>query len=156
MFREMRRADKIKTKEEAIAILEECSNGVLSVIGDNGYPYGVPISYVYEDGKVYFHSALEGQKIEAIKREPKVCLSVVGADNVAPQKFTTMYKSVICFGKARIADTDEEKQRVLELVLKKYSPDFMEGGMKYIKAQWDKCCVIEIDIEHMTGKGLAK
>lgn len=156
MFREMRRADKLKTNEEAIAIMQECTNGVLSVIGDDGYPYGVPVSYVYEDGKIYFHSALDGHKVDAINKEPKVSFCVVGADNIDPGAFTTNYKSVVCFGKARIADTDEEKQQVLEIILKKYSADFMEGGMKYIRAEWDNCCVVVIDVEHMTGKGLAK
>lgn len=156
MFREMRRKDKMKTNEEAVQILTECTNGVLSVNGDDGYPYGVPVSYVYRDGKIYFHCAGEGHKLDAIRKDPKVSFSVVGADNINPGKFTTSYKSVICFGKAAVIDSDERKQEILEYILEKYSSDFMEGGLKYIKTMWEKTFVVEISIEHMTGKGLEK
>lgn len=155
MFKEMRRVDKMKSDEDAAGILKEGTNGVLSLTGLEGYPYGVPVSYVYEDGKIYFHSFTAGHKIEAIKNNPKVSFCVVGADDVAPEKFTTIYKSVICFGQARIVETDEEKKRILEIILKKYSSDFMEGGMKYIKANWENCCCVEITVEHMSAKGLA-
>lgn len=156
MFKEMRRKDKLKTQEETIAILQECTNGVLSLADTEGYPYGVPISYVYDDGKIYFHCYTEGLKLDAIKANPKVSFCVVGADNVAAEKFTTVYKSVVCFGEAKIIDDDARKQEILEIILKKYSADFMEGGMKYIKAKWDECLCVEITIDHMTGKGLAK
>ena len=156
MFREMRRHDKLKTQEETVQILTECTNGILSVIGDDGYPYGVPVSYAYKDGKIYFHCASVGHKLDAIKAEPKVSFTVVGADNVAPEKFTTSYKSVICFGKASIADNDEDKMAVLNIIREKYSGDFPEEGAAYIEKFWDKTTVVVIDVEHMTGKGLAK
>ncbi len=155
MFREMRRKDKMKTYEEAIQILGECTNGVLSVIGDGGYPYGVPVSYIYNDGKIYFHCAGEGHKLDAIKADSRVSFTVVGADEIAPEKFTTMYKSVIAFGKASIIDTDEEKMAALNLIREKYSGDFPAEGAAYIEKFWDKTTVVVIEIEHMTGKGLA-
>lgn len=156
MFREMRRKDKMKSREEAVQILTECTNGVLSVIGDEGYPYGVPVSYVYKDEKIYFHCASVGHKLDAIKAEPKVSFTVVGADNVAPEEFTTSYKSVVCFGKASIADSDEAKMGALNIIREKYSGDFPEEGAAYIEKFWDKTTVVIIEIEHMTGKGLAK
>ena len=156
MFREMRRKDKMKTQEEAIKILKDCTNGVLSVTGDDGYPYGVPVSYVYDDNKIYFHCASEGKKLDAIKADPKVSFTVVGADDIAPEKFTTSYKSVIAFGKARVADTDEEKMAALKIIANKYSGDFPAEGMAYIEKFWEKTTVVVIEIEHMTGKGLAK
>ena len=156
MFREMRRKDKLKTQEEAVMILNQCTNGVLSVSGDDGYPYGVPVSHVYDDGKLYFHCAGEGHKLEAIRKNPKVSFTVVGADNIAPDKFTTLYKSVVAFGKAYVIDDDARKREVLEKILSKYSSDFMESGMKYINNMWEKTYVVEIEIEHMSGKGLAK
>lgn len=156
MFREMRRKDKVKTYEDALQILSECTNGVLSVIGDGGYPYGVPVSYIYNDGKIYFHCAGEGHKLDAIKAEPKVSFTVVGADNIAPEKFTTMYKSVIAFGKAAIIDDDDKKNEVLQMIIGKYSADFMAAGVEYMKKMWDKTYIVEIEIEHMTAKGLAK
>ena len=156
MFREMRRKDKMKSQEEAVQILDKCTNGVLSVIGDGGYPYGVPVSYVYKEGKIYFHCAAEGHKLDAIKAEPKVSFTVVGADNIASDKFTTLYKSVVCFGKASVADTDEAKMDALNIIREKYSGDFPEEGAAYIKKFWDKTTVVIIEIEHMTGKGLAE
>lgn len=156
MFREIRRKDKAKTSEEAVQILCECTNGVLSVIGDGGYPYGVPVSYVYNDGKIYFHCAGEGHKLDAIKNEPKVSFTVVGADNVAPKEFTTMYKSVICFGKASVVETDEEKMDVLKSISNKYSAEFPVEGAAYIEQFFAKTTVVRIEIEHMTAKGLAK
>ena len=155
MFREMRRKDKMKTYEEAVQILGECTNGVLSVTGDDGYPYGVPVSYIYNDGKIYFHCAGEGHKLDAIKDDSRVSFTVVGADEIAPEKFTTMYKSVIAFGRASIIDTDEEKMAALNLIREKYSGNFPKEGAAYIEKFWDKTTVVVIEIEHMTGKGLA-
>lgn len=155
MFREMRRKERMKTYEENIQILEECTNGVLSVIGDDGYPYGVPVSYVYNDGKIYFHCAMEGHKIDAIKAEPKVSFTVVGADNINAEKFTTSYKSVICFGTATLLD-GHNKQNAMELIVEKYSVAFKEKGMELIAGKWDRTAVVCIEIEHMTGKGMAK
>lgn len=156
MFREMRRQDKLKTNEETVQMLNECTNGVLSVIGDDGYPYGVPVSYVHNGGKIYFHCASAGHKLDAIKAEPKVSFTIIGADNIVPEKFTTSYKSVICFGKAAIVDNDEEKMKALNIIREKYSEDFPVEGKTYIEEFWDKTTVVVIDVEHMTGKGLAK
>lgn len=156
MFREMRRHDKLKTYDETIQVLSECTNGVFSVIGDEGYPYGVPVSYVYSDGKIYFHCAMTGHKIDAIKSDPKVSFTVIGADNIQSDQFTTSYKSVICFGKAKIVDNDEEKMKALKTISNKYSADFPKEGLKYIEKHWDVTTVVAIEIEHMTGKGLEK
>ena len=81
---------------------------------------------------------------------------MVGADNVASEKFTTIYKSVICFGKAKIVTENAEKQNILEKFIDKYSSENREGGMKYIKSAFDGCRVVEISIEHMSAKGLEK
>ena len=74
MFREMRRKDKMKTYEEAVQILGECTNGVLSVTGDDGYPYGMPMNHWYneEDGKLYFHCGNVGHRLDALKKDGKV------------------------------------------------------------------------------------
>ncbi len=156
MFREMRRSDKLKPDEENIKILNTCTNGVLSVIGDGGYPYGVPVSFVYDDNRIIFHCAMAGHKLDAIKKDPKVSFCVIGADEINAKQFTTLYKSVICFGKARIIDSDREKEEILKKIVAKYSADFYDAGMDYMKQMWEKTACVVIDIEHMTGKGLAK
>ena len=156
MFREMRRNDKAKTAEDSVKIIKECSNGILSVLGDGGYPYGVPVSYVYYDDRIYFHCATEGHKLDAISKYSKVSFCVVGADNIDQEKITSIYKSVICFGKARMVNTDEEKRSALVAMLNKYHYDVIPDGMKYIENAWNQCHIVAIDIEHMTGKGLEK
>lgn len=84
------------------------TSGTLALHGDNGYPYAVPISYVYANGKIYFHSAVTGHKVDAILRDDKVSFCVVERDEIRPAEFTTYFRSVIVFGKARIL-TDENK-----------------------------------------------
>ena len=78
------------------------TSGVLALAGDNGYPYALPISYVYSDGKIYFHSAKSGHKIDAVKRCEKASFCVIAEDNIIPEEYTTYYKSVIVFGKLKI------------------------------------------------------
>lgn len=77
MFRSMRRSAQALTKEQCIDILKKRTSGVLSLLGDNGYPYGVPMSFVYVDGKLLFHSALSGHKIDALQRCKKSSFTVI-------------------------------------------------------------------------------
>ena len=156
MFREMRRKDKMKTREEALEIIRQCTNGVLSVTGDGGYPYGVPVSYVYSNEKIYFHCASEGHKLDAVKADSRVSFTVIGADNIAPDKFTTMYKSAIVFGRAEIVKNEEERTAALKAIIDKYSGQFPKEGAKYIEDNRSNTTVVGISIEHITGKGLAK
>ena len=89
MFREMRRGRQALPKEMCEAVLSRGSHGVLALAGDEGYPYAVPISYVYEGGKLYFHCARSGHKLDAIARCPKASFCVVDQDQVVPQEYTT-------------------------------------------------------------------
>ena len=152
MFREMRRKKQLLSKAETIEILKACTSGVLGVTGDNGYPYTVPLSYVYKDGKLYFHCAKEGHKIDGIKKNNKVTFCVIEKDEVIPSKFTTHFRSVIVFGRARILTEDSERQFALESLVEKYSPGHIEEGKREIEADWNRVCVVEVKIEHMTGK----
>lgn len=97
MFPEMRRKKQQLTQEESIEILLKGSSGVLALLGCEDYPYAVPLSYVYEDHKIYFHGAKEGHKLDAIKKHNKASFCVIRQDQVSPEKFTTLYKSVIAF-----------------------------------------------------------
>ena len=152
MFREMRRKGNALSQEETIAILEKNTNGVLAVDGDDDYPYAVPLSYVYSDGKILFHGAVTGHKLDGIKNNEKVSFCVIDQDDIIPEDFNTLYRSAIAFGKARVVADDKEKQQALELVIAKYSPAFMESGKEYIAKEWERCLVVEIKIEHLTGK----
>ena len=122
MFRTMRRDKQLLSQEQTVAILEQGTAGVLALSGDGGYPYAVPISYVYSDNKIFFHSAVDGHKIDAVKRSDKASFCVVDQDCVVPEEYTTYYKSVIAFGRIRILTEDSEKNAAIELLAKKYHP----------------------------------
>lgn len=151
MFREMRRKNQLLPEDESIEILKKGTSGVLAVSGDNGYPYAVPLSYVYSDGKIYFHCAKDGHKIDAVKSCDKASFCVVDCDNVVPDEYTTYFRSVIAFGRARIM-SDAEKRAPLEKLAQKYTPDDADGRTREIERLLGKVCMIEFEIEHMTGK----
>ncbi|MCI8667705.1 MAG: 5-nitroimidazole antibiotic resistance protein, partial [Dorea sp.] len=108
MFREMRRKKQILSNQENVELLEKETSGVLALLGDDEYPYAVPISYVYNNSKIYFHSAKEGHKIDAIRKCSKASFCVIAQDEIFPEKYTTHFKSVIAFGKIRILEDENE------------------------------------------------
>lgn len=151
MFREMRSKANMLINEEVENILKTSPNGTLALYGENGYPYSVPVNFVYSDGKIYFHGAAEGYKLDCMKKDPHVSFSVIGKDDIAKENFTTLFSSVIAFGTIRVIDTMEEKIPVLEAMVGKYSAEFMESGKELIR----KGCgsvAYELTIDHMTGK----
>lgn len=151
MFKEMRRQDRKIDDTEAIKVLEAGQYGILSTTGSNGYAYGVPISYTYSSGSIYFHCATEGNKLDNISHNNKVSFCVVGATTPLPQRFSVNYESVVVFGKA-LEVFEGEKQSALEAIIAKYSPAFTKEGLAYIKASSDETRIFKIEIEHMTGK----
>ncbi len=148
----MRRNRQLLPEEESIAILENGTSGVLALLGDGGYPYAVPISYVYNDGKLYFHSALNGHKIDAIRRNELASFCVIAQDIVVPAEFTTRFRSVIAFGRIQIIDEPVEKRRTAELLAAKYDPDNLGNLDREMEKGFDRMCMIELEIEHLTGK----
>ena len=152
MFREMRRRKQALTREACVAVLERGTSGVLAVSGDNGYPYAVPLSYVYDSGRLCFHCAGEGHKLDAIARNPKVSFCVIDRDEVVPEEYTTCFRSVIAFGQAHIIEQTQQKRAALEKLAQKYSPEQEEGRHREIEKLFDRVCMVELEIEHMTGK----
>lgn len=152
MFREMRRKKQLLSEEETIKILNLCTSGVLGVIGDDGYPYTIPLSYAYKEGKIFIHSAKEGHKIDSLKSSDKVTFCVIEKDDVIQETFTTYFRSVSVFGRARILTEDCEKKYALECLVEKYSPDYIKEGQQEIKKAWDRVSLIEVRVEHMSGK----
>jgi nitroimidazol reductase NimA-like FMN-containing flavoprotein (pyridoxamine 5'-phosphate oxidase superfamily) len=152
MFREMRRKRQLLSKEENVEILKSCATGILAVNGDDGFPYTVPLNYTYEDGKLLFHCATEGHKMDAIKRNDKVTFCVIERDDVVPETFSTDYRSVVVFGRARVITEDHERRAALERLIDKYSAGYEEEGQKEIENDWNQVALVEISIEHMTGK----
>ena len=152
MIRNMRRLQQLLPYEDCISILKKGTSGVLAVLGDDEYPYTVPLSYVYHNDRILFHSAISGHKVDAIIKNNKASFCVIDQDIIVPEKYTTCYRSVIAFGKVRILNKDTEKRSAIELLTEKYSPDHTEGGQKEIEQAFSRFCMIELTIEHMTGK----
>ena len=153
MFREMRRKRQALTQAQCQAILEQGSCGVLALSGDDGYPYAVPLSYLYHQGKLYFHCAKSGHKLDALRREPKASFCVVAQDQVAPLEYTTLYRSVIVFGRLRELEDDGEKRAAIEALALKYAPqDTPAHREEAIRRDWGPLCVLELTPEHISGK----
>lgn len=151
-FRPMRRIRQLLPEAETIAVLERCTHGVLAVIGDDGYPYTVPLSYCYADGKLYFHGANVGHKLDALAACDKASFCVVDQDQVVPEEYTTYFRSVVCFGHARLVDDKDEALRLVNLIAVRYRPGFEEERVRAIANESKTLGVIEFTIEHMTGK----
>lgn len=152
MFRTMRRSRQALSREESLEILRSATSGVLSVSGDDGYPYGVPMSFVYDDSKIFFHCAKDGHKLDAIKRSDKVSFCVISQDYVVPEEYTTYFRSVIVFGRVRILEDEPEKRAALEKLAARYSPEQAEGRLEEIDKLFLQVRMVELTIEHITGK----
>lgn len=151
MFREMRRGKQLLSIEDTVSVMGRCTNGVLACLGDEGYPYAVPISYVYFNNTIYFHSAKAGHKIDAITKNPKVSFTVIDKDTIVSKEYTTYFRSVIAFGKARIVESDERPEAFAALV-EKYSGDQPEEAKHKEITGCTQASIIAIDVEHITGK----
>ncbi len=151
-FRQMRRKHQQLSNEESIGILEKATSGTLALSGDNGYPYAVPISYVYHDRQLYFHSALNGHKVDAIKRCDKASFCVIEQDEVQPQKYTTYFRSVIAFGRIHIIEDEQEKLETARMFGNRYNPNDDESLQKELESGFAHMLMIRLSIEHLTGK----
>ncbi len=155
MERQMRRSDRALPADETRKILLSGEYGVLSTVSSDGQPYGVPVSYCYTGEAIYFHCAPEGHKLDNLKSNSKVSFCVVGRTQVLPDKFATNYESAIVFGTA-LEVTGEEKHSGLVELLKKYSPEYLEKGLRYIEGDAEKARVYKIRVESFTGKARKK
>ena len=122
MFRPMRRHRQQLSQWDCAAILSRGTSGVLAVAGDGGYPYAVPLSYVYQEGTLFFHCAKAGHKLDALRRCSKASFCVIDQDQVVPPEYTTYFRSVIAFGRTRILEDEAEKQAAIWLLAEKYCP----------------------------------
>ena len=151
MFQKMRRADRQATQDECIAIIKSSSAGVLSLNGTDGYPYGVPLNYMYSDGALYFHCAKEGEKLARIAHDNRACFTVIGRNEVLPEAVSTNYQSVIIFGDIGIIADDKQKRDILMDFGVHFGCE-REMLEKYVVKSADACHVLKLDIAHMSGK----
>ena len=153
MYPEMRRKKQALSPAACDAILQAGTSGVLALSGADGQPYAVPLSYVYHEGKIYFHCAKAGHKLDLLDQNPKASFCVIGQDQVVPEKYTTYYRSVILFGTVRRLTAGEEKRAAILALARRYSPD--EPAEKVdaeIARYWDALCMLELTPGHITGK----
>lgn len=152
MFREMRRKRQLLPMEQTVEIMEKGTSGVLALLGDEGYPYAVPMSYIFCGSKLYFHCAKAGHKIDALRGCEKASFCVIGQDKVISQEYTTYFRSAIAFGRIRVIEDEAQKRSAIQLLAAKYTPDDDEGRAREIDQEYRALCMLEMDIEHLTGK----
>ena len=153
MFRELRRKRQALSRADCEAVLSRGTSGVLALAGDDGYPYAVPLSYLYEDGKLLFHCAKAGHKLDAVARCDKASFCVIDQDRVVPEEYTTYFRSVIAFGRIRVIGDDGERRSAVERLALKYHPgDTRENRNRYIDSEWAPLCMLEMTVEHLSGK----
>ena len=150
MLPEMRRKVQQLPQIETEEILRAGSSGVLALAGEEGYPYALPISYVYHQGRLYFHCAPAGHKLDAIARCPKASFCVIAQDDVVPELYTTRYRSVIAFGTIRQLEDEQARITALDVLGRKYAPDLDPSAE--IAGSLHRVCVLEMTIDHLTGK----
>lgn len=151
MFRRMRRHKQELKKQDCIDILTNEPRGVLALLGDKNYPYALPMSHVYINGKIYFHGAQTGHKKDAVEKCNKASYCVIekGVKNEGEWWYT--FRSVIVFGRIRTLSGKNEKIEKLRKLGNKFFPT-QEETENEIKRLIDKTEVFELTIEHMSGK----
>ena len=153
MFRKMRRIKQQLTQQECVQVLKNEPRGVLSMMGENGYPYGIPMDHWYceEDGKLYFHGAAEGHKIDAIAQCDKVSYCVMDEGYREPGEWPLHIKSVIVFGRLHTVSDKEKTVQICTEIGKKFTDD--EAYLqKELAGSLSRVLCLELTPEHITGK----
>lgn len=152
MFREMRRKNQALEHAECLRILNTRESGVMALLGDDGYPYTVPLNHAMMDGKLYFHCAIEGHKVDAIRSCDKASFCVIDADDVDAEELSTRFRSVVAFGRVRMVEEEDLKRRALMAVGEKFAPANMRKAIAEIEESIHRTGIIEFTIEHLSGK----
>ena len=153
MFRKMRRFKQQISDEECIRILREEPRGVLSMIGDDGYPYGIPLDHWYceDDGKIYFHGAKEGHKLDAIAKCDKVSFCVYDQGFMKEGEWALNIRSVVVFGRISLVTDTDKARKICDAICRKFTDD-EEYIRKELEHALPRVQCLELTIEHMTGK----
>lgn len=151
MFRKMRRFKQQISDEKCVEILTNEPRGVLALYGENGYPYALPLDHLYDDGKLYFHCAAEGHKIDAIKANPHASYCVMDEGFRKENEWALNINSVIVFGTIRFVTDKEQMLLLLRKLGNKHYPT-PEAVEHEIERDFKRVCMFELSIDHMTGK----
>ena len=149
----VRRQDRLLDEARARKILASAQYGYMSMIDLDGKPYGVPVNFVWDgDDAIYIHCAPEGKKIDILECYDHVSFCVVGNINLLPGQFTTEYESIILDCEVTIPTYDEERLHALELIVKKFSPQHFDTGMRYAHKSLPRTCIVRLDILSWSAK----
>ena len=153
MFRPMRRFKQQVSEEECVRILKEEKRGVLSLHGEDGYPYGIPMDHWYceEDGKIYFHGAKTGHKIDALAKDNRVSYCVYDAGFRREGEWALNVNSVVVFGRISLVTDGEKARMICENLCRKFTDD-EEYIRKELESALPRVQCLELVIDHMTGK----
>lgn len=151
IFRPLRRVKQEASAQECLAILESAPRGVLSVHGENGYPYAIPMNFFLSDGKIYFHCAMAGHKLDAIRADDKVCFTVLSDPVKNPGEWWNRFTSVVCFGRIAEVKGEERKNELLRTLGAKLFPAGYDIDADMSKNA-HRALILEMTIDHMTGK----
>ena len=152
MFRTIRRVNLALPEDVCLDILNTGSYGTFAFLGDDDYPYAVPVNYAFDGKSIYVHCALEGHKMDAIARHDKASFSIVDAHEVIPDELTCDYRSVLVFGRVDVVKDEAEKINALYLLCKKYASNTQTDVDAYISKQAPATAVFKMTVEHMSGK----
>lgn len=151
MFRPIRRRDREVSEQDARQILARAEYGVLATLGDDGWPYAVPVNHVVEGNVLYLHCALEGHKLDNIAHEKRVSYCAVASAQVLPSRLSTLYESAVVFGRAvRVTDPIEKEQALRMLATRFYGSS--EQSEQELRKSGPQAAVLRIEIERITGK----
>jgi len=153
MFRGMRRFKQQIPDEECVSVLKNEPRGVLSVLGDDGYPYGIPLDHWYceADGKLYFHCAKEGHKIDAIRACDKVSYCVYDGGYRKEGEWALNIRSVVVFGRMKLVEDIEKAREICSNICRKFTDD-EEYLARQLERDMSRVQCLELTPEHMTGK----
>lgn len=147
----MRRFRQALPEQECREILAGAYRGTLSVIGDGGYPYALPVNFLYADGHIWFHSALEGHKMDALKTCDKACFTVIDEPVKEADDWWYHVRSVICFGRIRVVTDDAERLARLRQLGAKYFPEGYDIDSDLVK-NGSRAAILVFEVDHMSGK----
>ena len=149
---EMRRKDRQMPTEFAWDVVDKCEYAFLAMVAEDGGPYGLPVTIVRDGENVYFHSAMEGRKVDCLRRHPVVCLTCVGNTEIQQDRFTTLYESAVAFGTVTEITDEDEKTAVLRLLCLRHAPEHMAGFPEEVAANLRRTAVWRMNVEEITGK----
>ena len=153
MFRKIRKIKNEINQEDVKELLKTSRRGILAMNGDDGYPYAIPVNYFYDEneGRIFFHGAKAGYKVDCLKSSNKVCFTVIGNEMIREEAWAPYMQSVVIFGRCQLIDDNQTAMKRLKDFAMKYYPS-ENMVIDEIKADGKATQMFQIDIEYMTGK----